>query len=721
MANDRDQELDPTTIAGREFSSSFRGYDPDEVRRFLRDLAEQYQTASALRPELERSKARLGDLQTANEALETRIVELETELARRSNLIESLTRRAERAEALSDPSAWDDTQIDALVGAETAHVLEAARTAAATIRSRAEADAAARLAVVEERQRTTEAEIAERRQTTLDELSALRAEAEKHAAELEESSEAAAAALEESSKAEAEERLAKADRIATELKRSTTKAASDLRAQSERAAAERKTSSEAEALRVTTEAAEAAEAVRQAADDEARRVTAEATELASAMRVEAEADLLAARERAREETQQMLAEANAAREKVLADLVRRRRAGRTQLDQIKAARDRMARSLALVQRDLGEAIEELVNSIPDAKAAMEQVGRTVDERPDDLSVEQLAAELDRDRMGRNAFDDAVAVGGSSSVPSHSHRVPGSGSSDDGQTIREQEGPIRVSDHSRTVVRRSAPSRRGSVVERALTGDGAGMTAGEEKMGVLFAHAPAGDDPDDEIEHIAGELDDAVELPVMIEERDKALARFGPNLRRQLKRALADDQSDILDRVRRARKAVTLDDLPPIERQVLTFLDAIADSVVGAASAGALAAGGSLDDHRVAEVIDRLARAIATPLRARIERAINETGGDKDEVLDPIRANYRDARTTEIPQLADAALIEAFAIGAYEALPDGSTVRWLVDPRHDPGPDCVANAAAGSLTKPATFPGGQHRPEAGCHCLVVAVS
>ncbi len=248
-----------------------------------------------------------------------------------------------------------------------------------------------------------------------------------------------------------------------------------------------------------------------------------------------------------------------------------------------------------------------------------------------------------------------------------------------------------------------------------------MSTGQEKMGVLFAHGPTEDEQGDEIEHIAGELDEAVDLPPMIAERDRALARFGPNLRRQLKRALADDQSDILDRVRRARKTVTLDDLPPVERQVLTFLDAIADSVIGAAAAGAEAAGGSSDDERVAPVVDRLARAIATPLRARIERAIREAGGDKDDVLDPIRANYRDARTAEIPQLADAALIEAFAIGAYEALPDGTAVSWLVDPRHDPGPDCEANAAAGSRTKPAAFPGGQRRPDAGCHCLVVVVS
>ncbi|MEZ5225540.1 MAG: DivIVA domain-containing protein [Acidimicrobiales bacterium] len=50
MALDPDQQLDPTKIASREFSSSFRGYDADEVRAYLRQLSDQLRAEQSARP-----------------------------------------------------------------------------------------------------------------------------------------------------------------------------------------------------------------------------------------------------------------------------------------------------------------------------------------------------------------------------------------------------------------------------------------------------------------------------------------------------------------------------------------------------------------------------------------------------------------------------------------------------------------------------------------------
>jgi hypothetical protein len=228
------------------------------------------------------------------------------------------------------------------------------------------------------------------------------------------------------------------------------------------------------------------------------------------------------------------------------------------------------------------------------------------------------------------------------------------------------------------------------------------------------------DVDGEAENESEASDDGTGVPEIFVARDVAMTRFGPDLRRQLKRVLADDQSDVLDRVTRAKKKVGVDDLPPIERQVLAYIDAVTDSIHGAAKAGADAVDGRLDPDAVTTLVETLAREIATPLRVRIERSIEAADGDQDEVIEPIRANYRDARSSEVPGLADDALAEAFALGVYAAIPKGSRVVWFVDPREDPSPACRENAAAGAVKKPAAFPSGRQLPLGGpgCRCIVV---
>ncbi len=723
MALDPDQQLDPSKIASREFSSSFRGYDADEVRTYLRQLADQIRGEHSMRPSADHDTARLNELLAERKELLAKITQLEADAEAAKGDVAAAVERAEAAEASSDPTTWDEARIDALVGAETAHVLEAARTAASAIRSRAEADAEARLKVAEERQRSTEEEIAEQRRSTSEEMAKLVADAEEKARSLATDSEAAAEKLLSDAKANAA------------------------------------TSDEA--------AMAAANALRAEASAEAERVRAEAEAEAEAMRVDAEADVVDARDRAREETRLMLAEAQSVREKVLADLVKRRRTGRTQLDQIKAARDRMARSLAVVRRELDEAIDELAASVPEAKAAMEEVGRAAQSGPDERVVLELASELDRQRAREATEIDAVRV--VDSVAEKPVGPPGSATkasvaaSEGGKSLlvddaaEATEPPSETTPSSTTVATTkvstkpapAAPVEAASGGERddddrvdeaaadAESLDESDSTASgegndEPKLGALFAKIRNEADPVDQLDEIDDEVvidlddddDDQIDVPQVFMERDVAMTRFGPALRRQLKRALADDQSDVLDRVRQAKKQITLEDLPPIERQVLAFLDAVTDSLNGAARAGAEAAGdtsGAAAEEAVTELIERLASSVATPLRARVERSITEVGGDKEEVLEPIRANYRDTRSNDVPQLADDALAEAFAIGVYAALADNAKVVWLADPRHDPSPDCYDNALAGAVKKPTAFPTGLKLPLGGpgCRCLVVS--
>ncbi|MBA2530416.1 MAG: DivIVA domain-containing protein, partial [Euzebyales bacterium] len=105
--------LTPEEIAGRDFLVSLRGYDRDEVRTFLRRVAEEAGDARARTAELEQQVERLG---------------------------------AERAAALADrpealPASIEAAAIFAEIGQETQRILEAAQEAGAHIRHKARMDA----------------------------------------------------------------------------------------------------------------------------------------------------------------------------------------------------------------------------------------------------------------------------------------------------------------------------------------------------------------------------------------------------------------------------------------------------------------------------------------------------------------------------------------------------------------------------------------------------
>jgi DivIVA domain-containing protein len=96
--------LDPDAIAGREFPATWRGYDPEAVRRFLVDVAQLVR--------LSRSKQR------------------------------DLTERLTEAERRAAEPELDEATISAALGSETGRVLHAAHAAAGEVLSKAEARAA---------------------------------------------------------------------------------------------------------------------------------------------------------------------------------------------------------------------------------------------------------------------------------------------------------------------------------------------------------------------------------------------------------------------------------------------------------------------------------------------------------------------------------------------------------------------------------------------------
>ena len=212
------------------------------------------------------------------------------------------------------------------------------------------------------------------------------------------------------------------------------------------------------------------------------------------------------------------------------------------------------------------------------------------------------------------------------------------------------------------------------------------------------------------------------LPKEFGARDLALTRSGPNFRRQLRRALNDDQSDVLDRLRAGRGKITAEELPPFGEQIDRYLAPLRRGLAEIAQAGATAGGQSdLTQTALDNLVRQLAKYIVDKVRVPTIAVIDEApDNDRERILEPIRSLYRDFRNVGLPDLTEDALYEAFAIGLYDSIEPSAPISWVIDPRSDPDPVCEINRQRDDVVKGVVFPSGHARPLSlpGCRCLVM---
>jgi hypothetical protein len=661
--------LDSQNIARHAFGVGRRGYEQQEVRAFLHEV-------SALVERLQREA-------------------------------QELRQRAERAEArLGLSGEPDDSMLLEVLGEETTRVLTSAREAAAEIRTKAEAAA----------ERIIGDATSESAETKAD---AIR---------------------------EADRRLAEATAESDTL-------LADARSELERRRAE---------------AEEAAAHIREAAAADAQGLRDEGQRDLEQIRVEAEAEVETARERGRE----MVAEAQAVRERVLRDLAVRRKKARQQVEKLNAGRERLLEAYEVVRRTVDEATNELTTSLSDARLAADAAARRIDEEPDP-TIEQLddevstAALIDLPITDLDEPDDDAEASGpfSGEVPAVVVEEPAPAEPTDAS---DADAPGVAAPSVDVEERRGRKGRRRKETFEGLPPAAFSKVEQPEGEGVRIladaAPEPEAAEPDEEPEAGAEPVDPAAEAPAVDDvfarlraeqeaagepaavdepiedeppsdpdvdpdrepaepspftERDATLTPIDKELARRLKRALADEQNEVLDRLRRVKPKGVDDVLPDPDAHAGRWAEVVADPLVDAATAGSTWAGGrpgSVDD-----LADDLARSLTAPLRERIDRSFVASDGNLDDVADRVRALYREWKGQRLAETSRHYVAAAYARGAYDGLPEGASVQWILDPLGGPCPDCDDNGLGGVLTKGAEFPTGHRCAPAhpGCRCLVLA--
>ena len=170
------------------------------------------------------------------------------------------------------------------------------------------------------------------------------------------------------------------------------------------AAVERAERAEREAEAVREEAIAAADAIRAEAEAERERILEEAAR-------EAEAVAEDGRLRGRE----MVNEAQVVRERMLGDLARKRQTGRAQVEQLRAGRDRLLESLSIAQASLDTAMKDLVESVPEARAAAERAGIRISNEPTP-SAEVMEAEIESARLVGHPLIEGIPEPGVADEP-----------------------------------------------------------------------------------------------------------------------------------------------------------------------------------------------------------------------------------------------------------------------------------------------------------------
>jgi DivIVA domain-containing protein len=505
--------------------------------------------------------------------------------------------------------------------------------------------------------------------------------------------------------------------------------------------------SEAELLR--SSALEESAALRERADKAAAERTAQADNAVEDLRRRAQEETAASLDKARLEGEALLSqtraecramvqEAQELRAKVLADLTRRRRVLHNQIEQLRAGRERLAETITGVRGAVDSIAEDLFRAEDEARLAAEEAGRQAAAAAESDTEDELAVTVEAAAASGEAAAVIAVVDGPEDDESRRQAVedlfarlraadevaePPALEAAESPAAAGAEGEPEATPAPAKVARRGA--KRAPAKGAASAGAPAPAPAeqpesgtGDASEGGAASEAAGAASEDDG----ATEADAAADIDPDLARRDELLAPVVTAMARRLKRALQDDQNDILDRLRGAGRWGP-EVLPSVEDHLARY-QAAAEHLAQAAGFGTRFAGGGGKAPDVMALSNELATSVVVPLRRRLEGedAPSSEGGD-DALVDRVGAAFREWKGARVERLAGDQAVAAFGLGTLAAVRPGTTLRWVVDDGGVECPDCDDNALAGPTEPGEAYPTGHAHPpaHAGCRCLIAPVT
>ena len=535
------------------------------------------------------------------------------------------------------------------------------------------------------------------------------------------------------------------------------------------AATEIREKAELNAARLLSEASDETMRMRQEAEVESSRRRADAAS-------DAEAELAMAKQQGRE----MVNEARAYRERVLSELARRRELAREQIEQLMHGRDRLMQAFERARvvavdvvaelKPLGEP-DEYVNLSPttgpvpvmlpnsrrpyDSIAADDQldepeVALDAEAEPpaDETDVDAASADVEPADVEPADVEPVGCRGCGCRARGCRGDVESTASWRTGETVDElpdaelpdaraggrraestpRSTPTSVRSTPRSTMTSTTMRPPMSTVSVTTSSSTCSPASGPRRTPTNRPRSPGSRRPTTSPPRVADAEDaDASEDGESDESpfrrRDAELTPLIVASARKLKRALADEQNEVLDGLRRGTAV-----LPARDQHIARFAEAIDDELRAAAAAGAasVATGraAKLNKSQMTSTIgaghDALTEWLVNPLRERLERSLADGEGDNEAIAKGIRAVYREWKTQHIDEQLDDVLRTTHGRAVLAALPDGAPVCWGVDAEHPACADGDDNALAGCVAAGTPFPTGHlfAPSHTGCRCLLV---
>jgi DivIVA domain-containing protein len=471
-----------------------------------------------------------------------------------------------------------------------------------------------------------------------------------------------------------------------------------------------------ETARVLGQARESAIELRAKAEEHARRVVREAQETARELRTTTqqavETKTREAEDAARNRAKEIVGEARALRERVLGDLNERRQELERQIAELRAGRGKLVETYELVERALTHAARVMAEEPSAAPAVPDD-----DAAPGDAPAPP-AADVPAPPAPVAPAPVEPAPSPEPASPADESAAPASDAdenSPDVGALFERLRSERVDEPAPAEPETDAPDAPAAPeVDAPPAVETVEVVATVEAVETVDASAEAVDDAE-----APGSEDPGIAA------RDAALGETTDELVRRGKRALQDEQNDLLDGLRRQRgKIDTAKVLPPVEDQIARWAHVLQPAVDTAYSGGAASVGpGPSAGAAPRALLAELATSVVTPLRERLSGSLQSidarTPADTEiAIAQSLGARYREWRGEQLEGVLGDAMAVAYSRGVFDAAPDGARLRW-VPAVVGKCPDCDDNALEPTV-KGSDFPTGQLHPPAhpGCRCVLV---
>lgn len=537
-----------------------------------------------------------------------------------------------------------------------------------------------------------------------------------------------------------------------------------------------------ETARVLTVAREAAQQMRLRAAESAERLVREASADASRMRQDAEleaarrqndaaADVEAEIELAKQQGRDMVNEAREYREKVLSELARRRELARQQIEQLIHNRDRLVSAFDRARNTADDVVgnlaefDDLSQEIARAAASVAPVDPTepvifdhtkdpeaipqrsmtivIDEvaevtdvveeavTPEAVTVEEVAVEVELPPI----VPKRETAAGMSEHPSTDPPAP-----EHIATVVQLFGNSRKNKVDQPEVEAAVPAVKKPQKKSAddlfakLRESTTSEVANNVKKPNLLAVTPSAKNNTKVSQPIKQKVKTVVPKvdKKMFEQRDEVLAPLTAQMVRKVKRVLADEENAVLTYLQGKKSVVALEALlPAADTHAQQHIEALTGDVMLAAMAGARSLSPSLKadlrkrvtNAAVMQVLSKnIDETIVRPLRDRIQRGVEQSNGDRDEMASLLRSVFREWKMQRVEQFVADIAVLAHSRGAYLTLDQGTKMCWMVDPNGPGCADAEDNSLAGATALGDNYPTGHQHPvaHAGCRCLLAPI-